>query len=423
MKTLSFLPHRLRHGLFSAILLAPAFLLAGESVSFVLHEDDGIRRFGYPVRLLLPEGVRLGRDAPFRLLDGDTPVRAQLRTDTGSGAPRYWLDFSTSLGPHEFRVHRFEYGAGVPPGPARADGLSLVETAKTYEIANRQYLTWVVPKELRGVVRSLRAQEEIEYVRPGAEGLFIRDRDGREHSFSESGASGLTSRIVRSGPFAIGLEFDKLEAAASLANVSSKVSLDFVVSKSWVEVDWVVDDPTNRVSALGVKLSLALASPDGRERTLVDFGATSLVYVSLGVGEVAELLGEPKHRADRPQYVWEVLRGTGGQLESLVTAPNRSGADSRPEGWVHLMDRRKCLAAAVDRFAERTRDRIRVSADGTLTIWREWGHGDEQAQAMKSLRIWFHFVPFPPQVTAATSPQSMQSPLRVEFTEAGGDTK
>jgi len=28
----------------------------------------------------------------------------------------------------------------------------------------------------------------------------------------------------------------------------------------------------------------------------------------------------------------------------------------------------------------------------------------------KHLRFWLHFVPFPPQQTAATSPQSMQNP-------------
>ena len=67
-------------------------------------------------------------------------------------------------------------------------------------------------------------------------------------------------------------------------------------------------------------------------------------------------------------------------------------------------------------------DRISVSAAGAVRLNREFSTGAADSQTHeKQLRFWLHFIPFPPQQTAATSPQSMQTPpvtrIRVEFAD------
>jgi hypothetical protein len=179
---------------------------------------------------------------------------------------------------------------------------------------------------------------------------------------------------------------------------------------SWVEVDWAVEDPQDRVAALELRLYLRL-DPASAAPTLVDFGAGSAVYTSLRPGQEAELAAGPlmagTGRGDA--VVWKVRRGDRGRLTDFAVAAKASGPP--PEGWAHVMDRRRCLALAVDDFARDARDRIAVTADGEVGVWREYAPADGPAQ--KRLRCWLHFVSFPPQASAGASPQQMQSPLRV----------
>ena len=56
-----------------------------------------------------------------------------------------------------------------------------------------------------------------------------------------------------------------------------------------------------------------------------------------------------------------------------------------------------------------TEDRIEVAASGKTRLSRRTGG------LRKTLRFWLHFVTMPVQVGAATSPQSMQNPLLVDW--------
>jgi hypothetical protein len=78
------------------------------------------------------------------------------------------------------------------------------------------------------------------------------------------------------------------------------------------------------------------------------------------------------------------------------------------------MDRERCLALAVDGFAETSRDRITTTSAGRLQIVRSYVKGDTPPTG-KQLRSWLHFVFYPPQVSAATCPQAMQHPLTVKI--------
>src|SRR6185436_2959238 len=197
-------------------------------------------------------------------------------------------------------------------------------------------------------------------------------------------------------------------------DVRSTVDLTFPAPVSWVEVEWNIHDPLDKVSALGLQLDLNVEKTNAAA-TLVDFGATSVVYTSLPTGQEAELLASARATTkDADDALWEVLRGDKGRLAPFALGPKRLNA-GRVEGWSHIMDRKICLALALDAFARDTRDRIRAAADGRVTVWREY---DTTAKArQKRLRMWLHFVHFPPQASAGASPQQMQSPLEIRQLE------
>jgi hypothetical protein len=222
--------------------------------------------------------------------------------------------------------------------------------------------------------------------------------------------------VVRQGPLAVGIRFEIIEGNPDLAGVRSTVDLVFPVSKSWVEVDWRVDDPQEKLAGFGAQLDMNLKESTRSLPTLVDFGATNLVYAFLPPGQDAVLRSEPTgaglHAAnDGPPPAWQILRGPSDRLEPFVLGPRQLQADTRPEGWVHVMDRQRCLALAVDGFARDEADRISVSAAGAVRLHREFSTGSPDSRTRtKQLHFWLHFIPFPPQQTAATSPQSMQTP-------------
>ncbi|MHC4880428.1 MAG: hypothetical protein ACYTGL_28595, partial [Planctomycetota bacterium] len=109
---------------------------------------------------------------------------------------------------------------------------------------------------------------------------------------------------------------------------------------------------------MSLQLRLNLDAPTRRSRTLVDLGAGRTIYRSLTVGGQVEL------RANRHgQPSWQVLRGIQGQLQPFVVAGNDAAF---AEGWAHVMDRKRCLAIAFDRFGEQGTERINIRADGTL---------------------------------------------------------
>jgi hypothetical protein len=283
---------------------------------------------------------------------------------------------------------------------------------------NEPYIAWNVERNLNGLLSSVRSGD-LEYMRPDSTGLFLRDFSGKDHPLGGTGNGGPKSvRVIRDGALAVGLRFEFVETDAVLENVRSVVDLLFPVFKSWVEVDWQIDDPQGKLSGVGAKLGVNVDQPTRNAPTLVDFGATSLVYLSLRPGQEAQLRGGPSIGRSNQEssggllHAWQVLRGKPGQMEPFVFGPKRPDGLARPEGWAHVMDRNRCLAIAVDGFAHGTEDCILVSAEGTVQLHRQFPTGEGISRpGAKRLRFWLHFVPFPPQQTAATSPQSMQNPV------------
>jgi hypothetical protein len=354
------------------LMLSMLFLGIAFGQEFTVRETAGLRRFGYPVRATMS---RLDA-GPLVLLEEGKPVPAQFTPRSSNSMD---IDFVVSLGPYETRRFRVEKGLG----PAPPDGMQCEETAGSLLARQAGGLDYAASTDLLGLLREV-GTPTLQYLRPGSFGLGLTFRNGDIHR-ARSSAKG---EIFKNGPLACGFRFE--EPGGSQGIGSSTVEMEIPRTKSWVEVRWEIEDPEDGVSGLFADLNLAVEPP----RTLVDFGVGSYVYVALRPGEEARM-----HAASGK---WQI--DVGGR-------PYAEDRAYSVEGWAHLMDSTRATAVAVEDFGRgRTEGEMRVQSDGRLVIRRNGLRGEK-----KTLHFWLHFVAMPVQVGAATSPQSMMSPLAVDW--------
>jgi hypothetical protein len=351
----------------------------------------------------------------FRLLLNGKPVPAQFtphREGEKDPVPLS-VDFTANHASLEELRYVLEYSPGSAEGP-RTGAVMRAELGKeAVKVLHPGGLEFEMPRDLLGLLRQVRTGKT-EYLRADSPGLFLADKDDiyyRAGGLCPDGTP-TTVHVTRSGPMAVALRFDSTEVLRGSRSVASVVAMEFPRSKSWVRVAWTVEDPNGHVAGLGTELNLNVRG----EPTLVDFGAGSLVYAQLRKGRAA-LLRAGSLRRTRPadQPAWTTLLGERNQLSPYVVAPPRQDAPPA-EGWAHVMDRERCTAIAVAGFAEVGQEaEIRIDADGRLRIWRTFARDDVAVlPGPKRLTFWLHFVSMPVQVGAATSPQAMLAPLRVE---------
>ncbi len=386
----------------------------GDQIAIDVRETRGLRRRSYPTSVLVRLPHAVARNAPFQLSCDGRSLTAQVRPASDDKlASSWWIDFLIDAAPHELRHCLLTYGKDVEPGPEIARGHDLRQTDSDFIIANPPYITWTVPRNLDGLIRSVRTPP-IEYLRSGGDGsgpgLAIVDRHGTRHRL---GGSAVTSEIVRNGKLAVALRFGGRFDDEPLKSVRYVVDVLFPSRVSWVEIACRIDDPHQAVAAIETGLNLALDAPTAERPTLVDLGASSLVYSALRAGERVRL------KAIEP--TWKVVRGGTADLQTVAVGGSAAGASQRAEGWAHVMDRRRCLALGVAEFGRAVgSDQIEVAADGNVMVRRIFNQIDDaHRRDSKSLRTWWHFIPFPPQQTAATSPQMMHSPLEIVVRPVG----
>jgi hypothetical protein len=346
----------------------------------------------------------------FRLLQNGIPVTAQFRpvggTDKEPG--RVYLDFNVNHGPLEKQTYLVEFDPAGQPGPERKGGMRVETVGDAITVLHSPSLDFVVPRDLLGLLRHVHGGKT-DYLRPGSPGLLIRSRDQAEFRVGGTSTAG---RVTRTGPLATALRFEGTATPAGGRGVASVVEMEFPSSKSWVQVTWTVADAEGQVAGLAAELNLNTeAAP-----TLVDFGAGSYVYVPLRKGQRAVMrAGPPGPGAAEGVPAWTTLVGLPGALKPYVVAPP-GGRAIPAEGWAHVMDQKRCTAVAVQGFAAAGQEsELRVDADGRLRLERTFARaGGLMPRGPKRLAFWLHFVPMPVQVGAATSPQAMLAPLRVE---------
>ncbi len=392
---------------FVLLVMSWGQVAASERLKVEVRETGGWSRPIYPCTLTLD---RPTSPAPlrFRLVDESSrPIVVQADAEVRGKITRWWLAFPVSLKPHQRRVLTLELGPDVTPGPRRSRGHVLEVSGKQLRIVNAPYLVWTLPTRVGPFLQSLEFGNQEHLAGPTAR-LVIKTRSGR--TVSLGGPDAPSWKPVRRGPLAVTLSGEQSVVVKGSDKVGSRVELDFPVSRSWVRMDWQLDDPGDQVSEIILDVKLNLDAPTAGEPNLVDFGAGTWVYARLASGQVASLQAR-RPVGDRVDGAtpWSVWKGTVRASEAFVVSNPRRPV--RAEGWVHLMDRKRCLALAVDSFGQEQFEAIETTAEGIVRVRRVFAR--QKTRTRKSLRAWLHFVGFPPQQSAATSPRHMQTPPAV----------
>jgi hypothetical protein len=402
----------------AALAAAPALSAAARPVRRTLRiaETAGLRRFGYPVHLIIP-----GADptSKFRLERDGKPIPAQI-TSSNAGEDSEitvtWIDFNVSHAPGETIDYTLVQGSEIETLPIAEPGMTLERNLGHFRISNGPHLSYEVPDNLLGLLTGV-SNAGSAFVKPRSAGLWIRYRDDIHFRAGGFGPGGVPTRptIVRQGPLAVGLRFDSTEALRGERKVESRVEMTFPASKSWIDLTWQVDDPQGLVAGLGIELELLLEGP----RVLVDFGAPSTVYGTLGPLERMTLEAGLAPGLGHGEPGWRVSHGKLGTKIPYAQSPaGTRGLAGKAEGWAHIMDESRCTAAAIADFGLVARDRIEVDASGRLSLWRDFaGNGENPAPGPKTMHAYYHFVPMPVQVGAATSPQAMLAPLKATWVD------
>lgn len=377
--------------------------------SFRLTETAGLRRFGYPVHTMVPDSAG-GRN--YRLVLDGRAVPAQFRKVDGLGmTPGVALDFIASPGPMQADRYEVQFGMEVEPGPEPRTGLRVEKRDGAYRVSQGDALTFEIAENLVGFLRSV-GSPRLGYFRGGSGGLTFGSgkvplRDFQQELCADEIRS---SEITREGPLAI-----SIRSVVGNRLVPWIATLDLTIphSKSWIQAELTLEDPGDLTCGLGFDINLLTeGSP-----ILVDLGAGSTVYGRIEADQRMELVaGRAVGEAEPASGSgWVVRHGRGDAPP--VFAASTPGFPRPAEGWAHVMDSRRCTALAVADFGRKgARDRISAAADGRLRLARDYSVRDPAPpKGRKTLAFWLHFVPMPVQVGAATSPQAILAPLRVDW--------
>ena len=376
-----------------------------ERLRVEIRETGGWSRPAYPCTLKLDRPPS-SRPVRFRLLDeNERPVVLQTNSEQRENSVRWWLAFPVTLTPFQRRVFTLEIGPEVPRGPERKRGHVVDDSNVNIRIINAPYLTWTVPKTTRSFLQSLHFGGH-EHIKGPTGTVVLTQRGGGSVPLSQSARW----QVVRRGPLSVTLVSQQAVRAINDARATAHIQLEFPVSRSWVKMDLRLEDPADAIANASLAVQLNLDLPTPKAPTLVDFGANTSVYTRLSSGEAARLQIETVGTTSR----WQVSRGRTPQLKPFVVSPP-SRRDSTAEGWAHLMDRTRCLALAVGNFGREQIDSIHTTAEGRITVRRKFSRRPAAAPRTKRLSVWLHFVAFPPQQSAATSPQHMQTPPTIQI--------
>jgi hypothetical protein len=353
---------------------------------FTVREAAGLRRFGYPVTasLKVPQGAL--RDAAaarlFGAKDKEVPAQftAMAKWPDGSVCALD-VDFNSSLGPMEKETYRVELAGGAPRTAGR--GLGVTETADEITVASSA-IAHRIRRDGKPLLTSI-AHGKTEFI--AADGITTSLAPGK-------------AEVLKRGPFNVTLRL-------------GAVTLEYVSSKSWVKITQRTEmgesvevgrdsvepplshaDPFRKKEArrslapppLAVDAHFAMPEPP----VLWDFGVESWLYGCLRRPSETVVL-----RQDAGG--WRALTGAG-EPSSLYASGKRW------EGWGHLADKQRVIAFGMADFNAGGDPAFRLGADGHLRA----------SARRKDLTVYFHAVGQPVQVTAATSPPSMLSPLVVE---------
>jgi hypothetical protein len=366
------------------------------SIPITVRETAGLRRFIFPVvaAVPFPRGA-LADTRRVRLVDEQgrevgSQVTATARWPEDQSIQWLEVDFNASPAPNA--TLRYVLQVDSPVERSRATrGVMLTETEAAFQAG-----AFRVPKQGVPLLASVR-YGELEYLRSEGAELTIVDRSGASR---RPRPDSVRTRALKAEPICVMLE-QRGEYAGGSGPLAFRTTMEFPSSKSWIRLVHEVEDPRGEVAEVALRLPFALET----EPRLFDFGVGSWLYGALRPEQAATLTQRARGDGNGGATGWSVDLGGAADATRYATGSNRA------EGWAHVMDAKKAIALGVA-GAVAEEYTLRLAHDGDCVIrWRPERDARGASARRRRVEAYFHFIPFPPQLTAATSPPSMLAPL------------
>lgn len=369
-------------------------------LSFRVRETMGIQRTQYPigVRIPLPKG-RLADPSQAKLLSNGADVPAQFTAtstwDDGS-VQALDVDFNSSLEAEEERRFQLQLGTGATSGPPAAiRGLGVDEQSDTIQVGPVRFSRSGTPLIASATYRG-------EGIGRGRNGWTVTDSGGKRHDLTTVRTPKMD--VVKRGPILVVLKYSATLVIDDAYNTPIEVQIEMPNSKSWVKLTATVRDPGRRIRDLALETPLAFdAFP-----WLWDFGTDSGTY------------GVFRNPTDAVTLTQSVAPGGTNSRWAIATTttqqqrrPYESSAGARAKvagGWGHFQDGKAAVAFGVEAFGRTAgTDTIALDGQGQMTF----RFASSEPATQHQMTVYYHFVPTPVAVGAATNPTSMLNPPAV----------
>jgi YetA-like protein len=368
-----------------------------KAVNVSLKETAGIRRNNYPVgvRIPFPKGALLSAVSARVVFNGaEVPAQYSTESQWPDGSVQ-WLaaDFNATIGPGETQSYRLEYGNDVKHG-SPPNGLVVTEDAETVQVGNVRFSRTGVPLLLSVKYRG-------ESISRGANGFSITDTAGKPHDLI--GSEPLKVEILKQGPVYVVLRYTSRMAIDTNYSVPFVITAEMPNSKSWIKVSATIEDPGKRLREIAYQTPLAL----GPFPWAWDFGTNHWTYGSFRNPTDSVILSQTVKATGINE--WQVNLGPKGKEQPYEI----SGTTDRSQlaRWGHIQDGNAVIAFAMDTGIRRA-GTYRFILDGAgQTVFR---FAPAVPTTQHQLTVYEHFVAPPVQIGAATSPDSMLTPLTVD---------
>ena len=402
---------RVVSGVLSFVLLSlPVRSGAAEFVELEVQETAGIRRFSYPVTgtVILPRVLK--PDDVVQLSHDGTAVPVQVSPAENSETS-VTLDFLAHLNPQERRRYRLSFGADVVPGPSDGRLIRTVRSDQKIVIDAGGAISYEIPLNLKGLLSSVRSKDT-EWLRPTSPGITFSTQGQAAPIVLGSPDFPVNElKVTREGSHACQLRFESHGVLDEVLQTRCRGTITVPISKSWIELDLTVEDPDDVIRDCSVSLDFSVTP----NPLLVDFASGEYTYLTLRGDEISDLTAFPgldSSGVTTGGAQWSIRRGLPNKLEPF--AERVSKTNDLHGGWLHIMDTQVCTAAGVLDFGHQEHDRWTVSAAGRVTLQRQFSLPEDPPAAAtpteKHLHARYHFVYFPPHISAITSPRSMLEP-------------
>ena len=380
-----------------------------------VKEEHGIRRFLYPLTCLveLPTGLDYGK-LNIATRDNDLDLtRLQLVSPAGQAVPlavtyishkdaqgietgrRFRLDFAISIGPHE--NHEYQLRPGGAPAPSFTDYLnirrisnsSMVNTQKhfTIEFAGNfplQILTRSEP--IKSVV-----YDRIQHLK---EGMSIT-RNG-EPLQVRAGTTSLTTNINAYDGISGWIEDEYFWTTQT----------HITACKSWATVIHQFSSP-KPTDDFTFTLPFAVES----HILTCDFGVGGGTFGKLQADTAKEIVWRTEFN-DAPYAQW--FLATAGRMDYVGEVATAD--EFLPQRWFHIIDSNKALAVAITELPKSCHEMtVSLNIQGDVVINFRLG---ERVPESVTFGVCYHFLNDIPAVAAATNPQSILLPPKVEVLPA-----